>query len=272
MSSTDLHPRTDATGAPTQMQTLTVVALGLSLLCILWSIVEPRTVEGVAVWMKPVKFALSFVVLFATIALVEQRLSDAARQGWTYVIVGAVMATAFLAEMVYILYQAARAEASHFNFDTPFAEFMYTTVMAAGAVALVVCVAVIGWVVKRDKAADLSPALREAIWLGFLLSFVLTMIVAGYMSVIVARHVGIHPEGGPTIPFTGWSGVVGDFRPSHFVALHAMQVLPLLALWLDRRATAEAVRRVRIAAFAYAVLTLALFVQALMGVPLIPLA
>jgi hypothetical protein len=55
--------------------------------------------------------------------------------------------------------------------------------MAAGAVALVIGTAVIGWVVKRDKAAELSPALREAIWLGFLLTFVLTMITAGYMSV-----------------------------------------------------------------------------------------
>jgi hypothetical protein len=42
--------------------------------------------------------------------------------------------------------------------STPFNEFMYTGVMAAGAVALVVGTAVIGWVVKRDKDADLSPA------------------------------------------------------------------------------------------------------------------
>ncbi len=182
-----------------------------------------------------------------------------------------VMAAAFLAEMAYIMYQAGRAEGSHFNFATPFTEMMYTTVMAAGAVALVVCIAVIGWIVKRDSDADLRPALREAIWLGFLLCFVLTMIVAGYMSFIAERHVGIHPAGAPTILFTGWSGVVGDLRPAHFASLHIMQVLPVLALWLDPRGDAQAVRSVRIGAIGYSAVTLALFVQAMMGLPLIRL-
>ena len=137
------------------------------------------------------------------------------------------MAAAFLSEMAYMMYQAGRAEASHFNLSTPFNEFMYTVVMAAGAVALVASTAVIGWIVKRDKDADLSPAMREAIWLGFLLTFVLTMIVAGYLSA-TGRFVGVHPEGAPTLPLlVGWSGVTGDLRPAHFASLHAMQALPL---------------------------------------------
>lgn len=257
--------------APTQFRTLTVVAGVLLALTVLWGFVDARLIEGVPVWMKPLKFALSFAMLFGTIALVETRLSDRVRDGWPLRILGWVMAAAFLSEMAYMMYQAGRAEPSHFNMSTPFHEFMYTVVMAAGAVALVAATAVVGWVVKRDKGADLSPALREAIWLGFLLTFVLTMIVAGYMSSGTGHFVGVHPEGAPTLPLFGWSGVTGDLRPAHFASLHAMQALPLLALWLDRGGRVGSVRAVRLAALGYAAITLAVFSQALLGLPLFPL-
>ena len=248
-----------------------IVAVVLGALSLLWSTVDPRLIEDVPVWIKPMKFALSFAALFATIALVEIRLSELVRTGWALRITSWIMAAAFLSEMAYMMYQGGRAEASHFNLSTPFNEFMYTVVMAAGAVALVVGVGVIGWLVKRDKDADLSPAMREAIWLGFLLTLVLTMIVAGYMSSGSTRFVGIHPEGAPTLPLVGWSGVTGDLRPAHFASLHAMQALPLLALILSRVERSGTVRTIRLAGAGYAILTLAIFAQALMGFPLISL-
>lgn len=271
MSLLDANLPTVRDEAPSQFVTLTVVAIVLLGLSALWSFVDARAIEGVAVWMKPFKFALSFVVLFATVALIEPRLSDPVRQGWTLRVVGWVMAAAFLSEMAYMMYQAGRAEASHFNLSKPFNEFMYTVVMAAGAVVLVAATAVIGWVARRDAKASLSPALREAIWLGFLLTFILTMIVAGYMSAGSTRFVGVQPDGAATLPLVGWSGVTGDLRPAHFASLHAMQALPLLALWLERGGRAGSVRTIRIAALGYATATMAVFAQALMRLPLIPL-
>lgn len=73
------------------------------------------------------------------------------------------------------------------------------------------------------------------------------------------------------LPHFGWSGVTGDLRPAHFAAFHAMQALPLLGLWLDRRGDRAPLRAVRIAAGLYGALTLAIFAQALMGLPLMPL-
>jgi hypothetical protein len=148
---------------------------------------------------------------------------------------------------------------------------MYT-MMGIGAVSLVAGVAVMGWVARRDGAAAMGPGLREGVWLGFAGTFVLTLIVAGYLSNAGGHLVGVHPDGAPTVPLMGWSGVTGDLRPAHFASIHAMQALPLLGLWLDRRGGAAAVRGVRIGAIAYAAFTLALFAQALMGLPVIPLA
>ncbi|MFM7344942.1 MAG: hypothetical protein ACKO1J_06200, partial [Tagaea sp.] len=69
------------------------------------------------------------------------------------------------------------------------------------------------------------------------------------------------------LPFLGWSREVGDLRPAHFLALHAMQVLPAAGYALDRLG-ADA-RFVWIGAISYALLTASVFTQALQGVPLI---
>ena len=259
------------TAKPTPFQTLAVLSIVLAAITVIWGFIESRMVDGASVWMKPLKFSLSFALLFATIGLVEARLSATVRDGWLLRITSWIMAAAFLSEMAYIFLQGARAETSHFNVSTPFNEFMYTVVMGAGAVALVAAIGFIGWMVKRDCGADLSPALRESIWLGFMISFVLTMIVAGYLGGAGGHYVGVHPNGAPTVPFFGWSGVTGDLRPAHFFSLHAMQVLPLLALLLDRCKKIKPVKIIRFAALGYTSVTIGVFALAIAGLPFIPL-
>lgn len=270
----DSLPATSAGARPapaSQFVTLTVLSAVLLAFALLWSMVDARQVAGAAVWMKPLKFALSFLVLFGTVALVEARLSPRVRAGWPLCVIGWVMAAAFFSEMAYMTYQAALAEPSHFNFTTPFHRFMYQVVMGGGAVALVLGVALIGWIVRRDSAADLGDGLRAGIFLGFVLTFVLTMITAGYLAANDGHFVGQHPDGAAAIPLFGWSGSTGDLRPAHFAALHAMQVLPLLGLMLDRRESRSPVLKVKIGAAIYAALTFGLFAQALLGMPLIRL-
>jgi hypothetical protein len=252
---------------PSQLLVLTALSLALLALVAAWAQVDPRLLDGTPVWAKPVKFALSFAVMFGTLALIEQRLSPGWRDGWTLRITVAVMATAMLTEMAYMIFMAAQQDASHFNFSTPFTTLMYT-LMGVGAVSLILGVAIFGVIALRDADADFGPPLRWGVGWGCILSFVLTLVTAGYMS-SAGTHVGIAPEGAASLPLMGWSAAVGDIRPAHFLALHAMQVLPLVGLWFDRKGIA--VQRMRWIALAYAALTAAVFAQALVGMPLIRL-
>ena len=79
------------------------------------------------------------------------------------------------------------------------------------------------------------------------------------------------PDGGPGLPVTGWSREHGDLRVPHFIGLHAIQALALIALGL--RAVAPARGRAREgragAAASYTALFLLLLWQALRGQSLV---
>lgn len=250
------------------MVILSAVSLAFLATCLLWAGFDARMIDGAVVWAKPLKFSISFTVLFATMALVEPYFSPSWRTGRMFAGIAMAMAAAMLLEMLYMIFQAAQMQTSHFNTGSPFTAVMYA-LMGVGAVALVLGVGLMGWAALRDKAASFGPGLQAGVAWGFILSFGLTMITAGTMSSMAGHYIGTPAPGAAVIPLMGWSASVGDLRPAHFVSLHAMQVLPLLGLWVDRRA--KTARLVKVAAIVYAAITLAMFVQALMGLPVIRL-
>ena len=259
---------TSMTRTPHHMVVLTAFSVSLLALSLIWMAFDPRLINGVATWAKPLKFSLSFVLLFGTLGLVVPRFSPAWRQSWLFWTLGTLMAAAMIFEMGYMILQAAQGQASHYNTGTPFTAVMYS-LMGVGAVTLVACTGVFGWAALRDPDAGFGPATRQGVAWGFIGSCLLTLITAGTMGSMAGHFIGVPGPDAATIPLMGWSATVGDLRPAHFVALHLMQVLPLLGLWIDRQG--GSVRTIHIAAGLYALLTLALFAQALMGLPLIRL-
>ena len=250
------------------MAVLTSISRALLALSLIWAGFDTRLIQGDASWAKPLKFALSFAVLFGTLALAVPQFSPAWRQGRLFRVLGLLLAAAMIFEMGYMILQAAQGQASHFNTGTPFTALMYG-LMGVGAVTLVFCTGVFGWAAWRDSGANFGPATRQGVAWGFVGSCVLTLITAGTMSSMAGHYIGTPGPDAAPIPLMGWSAAVGDLRPAHFVALHLMQVLPLLRLWVDRHR--GAMRTIHIAAVAYSLFTLALSAQALMGLPLIRL-
>jgi hypothetical protein len=83
---------------------------------------------------------------------------------------------------------------------------------------------------------------------------------------------GAHTVGasdvGPGLPLLNWSTSHGDLRVPHFLGLHAMQVIPLLAWWLSRRKGLLEPQRLQLiwlSAFVYVSLFVLLAWQTLRG-------
>jgi hypothetical protein len=248
------------------------VVLAVSLVGLL---VDPRIITGAPAWLKPAKFAVSTAIYMLTLAAIFTLLPEWPRMrrlvGWT-------TAAIFVLEVAIIDAQAWRGTTSHFNVATPLDAVLFGIMGSAIVLQTVtsVAVAVALW---RKRLADraLGWALRFGLVItiigastgGFMTRPTAAQLASsqatGRMAVAGAHTVGA-PDGGPGLPGTGWSTEHGDIRVPHFVGLHAMQLLPLLALALRRRANEIArVRLVLVASASYAGLLAVLLWQALRG-------
>jgi hypothetical protein len=246
------------------------LSVALSVLYLPGLFLDARMVDGSGVWVKPMKFAISFILLSSTLALITTRMSPMAREGFWMRAAAAAIALGFVGEMAYMSVQAGLGEPSHFNVGTPYHAAMYT-LMAAGATGIVLGIAIIGLCFWRDAGARSGAGLKLGVLLGLVGSTVLTLITAFYLGGNGGHFVGVPTADAAVIPLFGWSAQVGDLRPAHFLALHMMQAIPLLGLMLDRAAPLRAKAGVLAGSMIWTVLTFAIFAQAIVGLPLIRL-
>ncbi|MDM8166143.1 hypothetical protein [Roseovarius sp.] len=244
--------------------------LGLSLaLTVPAMLLDPRLFQGEAIWIKPVKFQVALCVYMLTLAFYARWLPEGVTRRPAYRVFSVVVVAAVLLETLWIGGAAMFGTASHFNTEIPAMAVLYM-VMGALAVTLTSASLVYGLAIGRNAAAGLSPALRLSIALGLILTFALTVPVAGTLSAMNGHLVG-DPVTGAALPLMGWSREVGDLRVAHFFATHAMHFLPLAGLGCAALLSPLAARRaVQVTAGLLVAVTLATFVQALAGLPLLP--
>ncbi|MET8087470.1 hypothetical protein [Micromonospora sp. NPDC005237] len=238
-------------------------------------LVDPRVLTGAPIWLKPFKFAVSFVLYGATLAWMLSLLARRSRiVEWAVIVIVAVA----VLENAWIVGQVIRGQTSHFNDTTALNTALFAS-MGAAIMVLFLAHLVIGIVVLIRRIPDRVAATAVGSGLGLSLlgmlaavPMVLPMQDPGIEGISGAHSVGV-ADGGPGLPVVGWSTTGGDLRIGHFVGLHALQALPILAILLTRFATRLDTRtRVRllvVAGCAYGVLTMLLTWQALRGQPLL---
>jgi hypothetical protein len=193
-------------------------------------------------------------------------------------VVGRVTAVVMVVEWAIIALQAWRGTASHFNIGTPLDATLFSVMGGAILVQTVATIAVAA-ALWRQTFAD--AALGWALRLGMTITIVgafsgglMTRPTAAQLDAMRSGQgiaaAGAHTvgaiDGGPGLPGTGWSTEHGDLRVAHFVGLHALQALALLALVLGRRlADAARARLILVAGSSYALLFAVLLWQALRG-------
>jgi hypothetical protein len=240
-------------GSPLLLHNAIAFMVGCAI-CFALYLVDHRLINGVNVWDKPTKFFVSLAVLLVTVAWAMSQLREPARGVGAAAI---IMAAAAWFEMSYMLFRAARSEASHFNTGTPFAAIMYAF-MGVASILLTSPAAFIGWRVWQQRGVSVS---QEAAGLGLMLGALIGTIAGGYMSAQASHWVGGDMTDATGTGFFGWSTTGGDLRVAHFIGLHAMQIIPLAAI-SARRWVVYAV------AAAITVAMAATFVMATNGIPI----
>ena len=228
---------------------------------------DPRVIGAEPAWIKPLKFHLALSVYFATLAFMARWMPADTRAGRPWRILTALAIFCTAGELLWIGGAAAMGTTSHFNMGSALMAALYP-LMGLFAVTLLTPTLVMGISIARNPSTGLAPALHLSVWLGLVLTFALTLIAAGTLSGSAGHHIGT-PVTGAAVPFMGWSREVGDLRIAHFLATHALHVLPLMG-WAAARTLPDRAARaaVILSALAFTALTLGTMAQALAGRPL----
>lgn len=253
---------TDARRGHPGLYWFAVTMAGLAAVLAVLAVVDQRIVLGAPLWFKPLKFAISFVLYAGVLAwmLGQLRTRESRVTGW-------ILVAASVVEMVIITGQAARGRRSHFN-EASTEDIVLFGIMGATIIVLYLATVAIALRFLREPGRDRAAGL--AIRLGLLVGLV--GLGVGFVMVGIDSHAVGVPAGGPGLPFVGWSTTGGDLRVAHFVGMHALQALPLLAAALAATGRFDVVTRSRIviaAAGGYAAFVVLLTVQALLAQPLL---
>ena len=211
--------------------------IALATIALVGLVIDHRTITGMPLWVKPLKFALSVFIYSVTLSWLLGQLRRARRLAWW---VGTVAAVFLVVEMV-VIYGAAFVDTtSHFNVSTPFSAALWGT-MAVSIVIVWSATILVAVLLFRADLGDSarSFAIRSGLiiavigmGLAFLMTSPTAAQLANFQGIAGAHTVGL-PDGGPGLPLLGWSTVAGDLRIPHFVGMHAMQLIPIVAVLLE---------------------------------------
>lgn len=252
-----------------------LVAAAVSLAALVPSIVgllaDGQVIAGASAWLKPAKFAISIAVYCATLSWLLSLVQGHRR---VLRVVGWLTGAALIAELVLIDIQVLRGTTSHFNTSTRTDSLILVAMGGLVGVVFLAALVAAGLLVRqRGLPTPLATGVRAGLGVSILgMAEAVLMIMNGTHHPGGGHTVGA-PDGGPGVPLTGWSTQHGDLRVAHFVGLHALQVLPALAVLLHRYGAAleplTQTRLVRTVAVGYAGLVALLTWQAERGLPLL---
>lgn len=228
----------------------------------------PGAAHTVNPWIKPIKFSMSFSTFASTVCLLLLALKV---PDWQLKLARHAIAGSVALEIFSLAAQAWRsvyAAGAHTLVDSVLAQLTNSMVM--------VNTAIVTWILLlfcanrvRSQVVDVPmvAAIRYSIVI-----FLLGNAVGGYMLARGSHSVGV-ADGGPGLPFVNWSTIGGDLRIAHFIAIHAIQIVPLFAYILSQMAPIPSVKQRRLAVAAVALVVAlavsATFVQAALGHPLL---
>lgn len=189
------------------------------------SLNDLRTIREVGIWVKPMKFMAATALFAWSTVWLTHLANESVSQGAAYKGICALLVVTSLLEVVYITYQASLGEASHYNSTDKLHAFLYS-VMGIVAVGLTASQAWLAWEIWKAQGSLAFSVTGLGVVIGLTMTFLLSTISGGLLG-------GIQPPSGQGLPIVGWH-LYKDIRPSHFLGVHAQQLIPLGALLAER--------------------------------------
>ena len=232
-----------------------LICLLLSVVFLIMTKVTTTQVFNVNAYYKPFKFAFSTFLFAWAMAWYCYFLPNfnASFFNWTVIILLGF-------EIAYIALQASKGQLSHYNISTPVYSALYS-LMAIAASAVTIYTAYIGFLFFKYDFPTLPNHYLWAIRLGIIL-FVIFSFEGFAMGSRLNHSVGALNDNSNWF-IVGWSKTVGDLRVSHFIGMHALQLLPFLSYYFLKNTKLTIVLSI-----AYGLLALFTLIQALKGKPL----
>jgi hypothetical protein len=207
----------------------TIVLMGLlSLNFLLWLSFDAEPIAGMHPAIKPLKFSVSVLIYLASL-----------RKLWPWIggwfrsekrVLAHTITFLMWTEILIIVTQAGRGVPSHFNTSSSLNGWLFTIMGIAIGLAML-CMVRLTYLAMRNPLKNsvsgiaLDNHFTASVRSGLIL-FVLAAIPGALMSTFLKNTMNVQNTI-ITLPFLNWNLGAGDLRVSHFLFLHALQVLPL---------------------------------------------
>ncbi|MEW7292085.1 hypothetical protein [Aquimarina sp. 2304DJ70-9] len=246
---------------------IVITHLILAIVCIVGLFIDDRTLVGVNVWIKPLKFSISGAIYILTVGYLMTLYPYSKKKKN---ILNAIVSWTLLIEIGIIVYQGARGVQSHYNQSNLFDGLLFA------AMGILIAINVLIMIVFIFDTIRLKLKAPQSIQLAIVLGWIIIVVgswVGGQMISQMSHNIGV-VDGGAGLPLVNWSTIGGDLRVAHFFGLHGIQIIPLFALWLSNKwktTSKNQIIAVTVFGLIYASWIGFIFYQAKQGIPLISL-
>ena len=203
----------------------------LMVFCLVVGLFDDRTLNGISVWSKPVKFGLSIGVYFLTLTWFATFLDSKTLRSTSGKWLVGIPLIAGITEVVYIAIMASLGEASHFNLSSSFTSIMYI-IMGIGAASMVLVLPWMAYLMAKQN--PMSNPLISAIVIGLCLTCLLGGGFGNYLSSNGGHWVNTAPTDANGVWLFNWAMDGGDLRVAHFFGMHAMHAFPIFVVLLPQ--------------------------------------
>ena len=205
--------------------------VGALVLVPLWMI-DTRMLGGISVWEKPLKFFISSVIFSITYSWLSSFITKGSR--WVK-LSGLFIAVSLAVELILIVAMASIGQTSHFNVSSATSIVIWSLMATFISIVLFSTLFISSMIlIQKDQEFNLRLSLalgsfNTAVGMGlaYLMTSPTANQLANFQGIAGSHSVGVS-DGGPGLPFFGWSTVAGDLRVGHFFGLHSIQVAVVL--------------------------------------------